>query len=529
MLSDKAIEFEAEILKVNNILENIASLGIDVSADIKLVEEIKKEINEEVKKTDTLYSSNVGTMKESSFEFIYLKGISKLQELEQNLKVHDVYFMGKGIAESLEMTLTNEFLSGELIASMADAIIVALDKINASDTRSFSSEEKIVNKLYELAYKICLIEIRLNKTSKVLNWAKRNNSVYFNNLVRDKIDAMDILSDKTQSILLNIYSNEGLDSNYLNEELIKSLARENVKVDANDLEDILKALKQILKEINDYNQEIINKGNKLNNSKDRFEVEQNSYRKSIFRGILSTFIITSVLVGGFKISTSLTKGLKAYEITTKIYSDSEFIKPTISTEFIYGQDDALNVVEYSPWVENSRYGYERTITKYDVTGMDFEEVLANYKNLDFYDLEIIGEKSVEYNKDPEGIDIDELIRVVERITKDETKVKNGYQNIAVVGLMIAVIALLALLEVLLYNCSDDYGIANSIENIFGDYSFKDDLKKEKELIKKLNAEIIDDERKRKVLEDKFIELYEMYQENIEDEKLIRAYKRLKNK
>lgn len=45
--NDKAIEYGAELLKTKTMLENISSLGIDVSADIMLVEEIISETKKE--------------------------------------------------------------------------------------------------------------------------------------------------------------------------------------------------------------------------------------------------------------------------------------------------------------------------------------------------------------------------------------------------------------------------------------------------------------------------------------------------
>lgn len=536
--NDKAIEYAGVLAKTYNMLENIESLGVDVSVLRKEVERIDTECKNDASKTSEVGLSTVGlAMQEQTYQSIYIKATIKLEEVQFELHRHEVYFMSKNLASSLQESLKAKKFNEEMVEKMANVVIVALRNINNSDTRPLDSERLIVESLYNVAFEIMKLEVRFFNKSKIVAWAKDNQVGYLhlNNLVRDYIDAISDKPKKLNELLCEIHAREGSDADYLNIDLLRLLVSADLKEEAKR---VSSELAKLQKEIKEYDKEIENAKSDAKGSERDLE-GQREKRKEKLKYIGKVFIYAAVIAAliptYFKVSPLMTRQ-EHYKTVIEQYSSNEEALPVdaVTEEYRKKADDSITIKKYEAWewtehvLDSDRF--ERTVTTYELEDLYLED-LQSYKTLDLEALKIKGETSTETKESLIPQDLyEDVIISIERIIQDEDDsitVENKAATIGVaLGLWAATVIALGLTFCWLYD-EFDMGLFEDLYWIKkGDYPSKKVLNEKLRILKEKLEKIEALKKSRTDLEDKFQEIYHLYAENITDENLKKTYQTL---
>lgn len=167
---DQALEYKSLLNKVDIMIDNVNKLGMDT----KKYKEVLKEIINEVESSTKVSKSKWGNNASMVLICDYALGIKKLRALELELSEYEVYFKAINSCEYLLMRIeeTKTTDSKEEVESYANEIIESLKAIKFSSTISYSDEKKIVEKIYDVAYKIIQLEIITLGYSQVYEYIK---------------------------------------------------------------------------------------------------------------------------------------------------------------------------------------------------------------------------------------------------------------------------------------------------------------------------------------------------------------------
>lgn len=541
--NDKAIEYGAELLKTKTMLENISSLGIDVSADIKLVEEIISETKKEASSISSAYSSGAQTFKESSYEIVYNKSISRLKEIQESLKVHDIYFMGKNMAESLRLTLSDPTLNESVVTNMAYAAIEMINRINKSDTRAFEEEQEIVNDLYAITYEILKLELNFKNESIILNECYNNPIMYeyLNNLVKKEINDAKNIPESLNKSVRRANSIDGLNPNYLTKEILIFLNMANKNFNISNIVNILKKMLDYLKNLNtkDYKYRSVLSEISYDANKCKDTLKEN--RKTIFKRLVYTIILTTILGRSYKTIGAWAEygGTdRAYMRETSIIYESgennliaqEYVSPPVDRYTIH--ENSTKLYEITPWEEYKTIlgdsKFSRVVTTYNLTDLNLSrEEINNYFIGDEIDLVKLGIKGESETEKKDSLTLEDLYtekyRYIKNVFYDKENIISEVDEEQIadetfwVSLIVTIIFcifivrnLWQIVNVLIEDNKEKKKLKNLSENA--------DIKEE--ILKKTKEEL---ER----LQNDFMNLYEQYKEEIKDAEVIQYGKILK--
>ncbi len=158
MINDKAIEYNSKVIKIERLIENLKSIGINTEKYDNELQIIKEDLLEEHSKS----TSN----KYFGIENDYISAMSRLNKLEAHLNEYMIYFK----VNSFVNYITNKVddLTGKELDSHIDKVINLLKELKQSNTLIYDKEKEIVEKLYKITYLLLLSEVK-NGNNKLLN------------------------------------------------------------------------------------------------------------------------------------------------------------------------------------------------------------------------------------------------------------------------------------------------------------------------------------------------------------------------
>ena len=448
--NDKAIEFNAEVLNSKKMIASLNSIGINTKIYEKELQRIIIDSEPHYSQKSLTDNTGVQIMAKATTELEYIKAISSLRNLQNEMRKYSIYFSASNYIDSVDI---DACFTEEQLTVIAENIIGLLKTINASDTKSYASEKRIVERLYHFAYLFIKIELRKQGTSKVLNWAKDDPCAtsFINSEVQKDLDS---LSDREKSNpqikkILASAKAQGLDFSYLNEVLILCIAIQNDDIVLNKVRE---ELLEIIKELKALEKSLEKESNKVNILDDQVaSLKQKLQKKSIVKDsikmVASLSIIAGIVFGSYQVARHIIKTPR-YMTTNDTYSISDNLQtPSISEyQSLIGEDDTPEtyIIEYSPWERESFLEeFTREITTYDVSNVEYEN-LEDYLQLDLYDLGILGESETETKESLTPSDLyNDEIREVERIYQDVLDVdyeptKISFRTIIIIYLIYAI-------------------------------------------------------------------------------------------
>ncbi len=391
-MTDKAIEFNSEYEKLERVLNALREANMDVSSERKEAVALKAQIDHDV----------LNMIDPVEIESMYDEGIKKLSKINDSLKKYEVYYTAYNSAGDIERKISDKEVNQTELKTYSSVTISLLKKINSSDTRSFQSEEKVVDKVYDVAYSIIKLELLTTGKSDVLAWV-RTDSVAAN-LIDTRIfeDIATVPTDSSvyaeiRNMLANINTdhdskkkdaiNSGLNYTALDEGLILFLALQ----DSQNIERIESSLFQTINELlesekEERNQEVRN--NEFQSGIADFTDKMRSNR--IYKQIALALGLVGLLIGIKQGSDAIAKNIGHNEFRTRLdyYSSEEGELPEYP-EYMKGikNNSKTTLKAYGPWTqEGVFYGdYERDVVTFDLSDIDLDN-LEDFSEIDFSSL-----------------------------------------------------------------------------------------------------------------------------------------------
>ena len=391
---DQALEYKSLLNKIHVMIDNVSKLGMDT----KKYDDALKAIINEVESTTKLSKSKWGNKAGMLLICDYASGIKKLKLLEIELRDYSVYFQVLNSGEYLLMQLNkiDGLEEKDKVKSYADEIIKSLKSIKFSNTLHYSDEKRIVERIYEIAYKIIKLEVITYGMSQIYEYIKCDDTdIYFiDKCIRKEIDDLDLNAKKNIRIKEKIYeiSRKGLEANYFDIELIKLLISNNCIV--NFKENVIKELNSLKENIN-YSEKsskfLLERKEKLIKkiAKIRNDIKYN--KKVIIARILFPIIYLGITIGAcFGIGkvgkNSCTK--QAYPKTITTYSDEYGKEVQEEYSFVKDKEQDKNYIRvYGDWYDKLFIKNNRDIYTYDVSKTNLDNIedylYLNYEGLPF--------------------------------------------------------------------------------------------------------------------------------------------------
>ena len=442
---DRAIEYNAMCTKIKNKIRALQKIKIDVSAEEKHFQEIMKRCNGQARSYKPSFASSSATQDTASIEAIYDRHISELNEIEEQLKRHDLYLDAYDQAVNLENRSREVALEDdEQKSNYSSTIIHLLEMINLSDTRPFHEEQVVVSKIYEVAYEIIKMEILQSGKSKTLMWF-RENEVASNSLVELVEKELEKVKSSGESGLLNDMLkeiNSYVRPNLFNEELILFLALQNgankERVEA-ALAHIVKGLMneesirdKIIKDIEDIRERLVE-------IKERLQKSHAYKRIGVMLGLVG--ILLGIKFGADKHISKI--GHMEYRTYPEYYTNVEGEPSPNFPEYMEGVEgfESVELTAYGPWRRRNIFfgDYQRSIATYNLTHLNIGD-LSDALELNFE--EIICDTQIETREelDPSELYTDAIIEIL-RLTQDESdnRFVPHEENQAVISIIVTVV------------------------------------------------------------------------------------------
>lgn len=416
MVTDTALEYNGKSLKLNKMINDLETLGFNLS-NLKIqIDDINNKV------------LNEANSKENSHEFevisIYTNGINELTKIEAIIDSnYSVYFKIYNYAlYILELDITKDNID-EVVNSLKKLI----DKFHNTSNIVYDKEKLIVETVYEAIYKVIKSEIIINGHSKIYDYTKMVDvdSYYLHNLVKNELDGINL--DKYSDIKRLIYkiNSVGFDSNYFEIELIKEIIFKDKKEELSLIAQ--KSIKNLANQINVIDSICLIKEEEIISSKNREqEIKKriSEARKDIAKKIVALSLASSIPIGSFlgfkKLFTSIIDPF--CDVTTKTYNsyydNTEIDKGAINlNEVPSDQNQRVVVKRYFPYVmSDNPY---REIETYNLPykeDYEFEDYISDISNGD-----VLPNKEIEEMNDNSTVYTTDYFEVIYRYVDFESK------------------------------------------------------------------------------------------------------------
>ena len=320
MINDKAIEYNSKVIKIERLIENLKSIGINTEKYDNELQIIKEDLLEEHSKS----TSN----KYFGIENDYISAISRLNKLEAHLNEYMIYFK----VNSFVNYITNKVddLTGKELDSHIDKVINLLKELKQSNTLIYDKEKEIVEKLYKITYLLLLSEVK-NGSKKLLNYVTKNevDLYYLDKILLSEIESINNKNDLRKiKDKISLINSDGVEVHYVTKEILTDIVY--AKYGENLREKVSEELNKINNELKDNQKRINEKEEKRNDLKSLLEKKKSELKeikKNIAKKVGGLAINLSILGAIFGIYPSVTGKIHDLKTYTEVYDlDGELIK-----------------------------------------------------------------------------------------------------------------------------------------------------------------------------------------------------------
>ena len=398
-MHDMGMKYNSCKISIENLISKIEKLNFDVKYYQNRVDFVEHELQGKIKdcmfNNDSLFNVDI-------FNQIYGDGIKELNKLSNKLiEKYDDYYKMVNLNEYID-----HFVHGDNfddINTYVNEGITLLNCMENSSTLIYESEKSIIESVYNTIYKLLLLEAYYSNRSMLLDRVKASSmsSSYINSMLEEKI--MEIKDKKVKSNIHKLNSKNGLETNYLDKDTLKLIAKKNNLSKVNTDNDVSDSINYISNQVDI----VKSKYNKI------LDIEE---LKDIKRGVTGGALVFGAVLSAIAAVDALVIGCAEHD-ETKVYSietnvDDENDVNIIDRKYVDLTDYELEdyVVEYSPWKSQDGKNF-RDVYKYDYATNSSEQCEKLYlENPDTYEKEIElseklgevvmpGKNYLEYNMD----------------------------------------------------------------------------------------------------------------------------------
>lgn len=268
MVNDKALEFNSKVIKIERLIDNLKSIGIDTNKYENQVKDIKSE----------LIKLDVTSNKYFGIENDYITAISKLNKLEAHLNEYMVYF--KAYSFTMHVNEDIENIEENKLSFYIEELIKLLKGIKASGTLIYDKEKEIIESLYKVAYYLLLEENEHLTEHKLFNYVSGSEvDLYY----LDRILLNDIQSISNKEALkkingeIHLINLKGSEAHYITEDILRKVIYAKYGDDLRDK--TTEELNKIANEIKDNLTQIKHKTKNIENEMSRIEIIKESIKE----------------------------------------------------------------------------------------------------------------------------------------------------------------------------------------------------------------------------------------------------------
>lgn len=531
MVNDKAMEYNAKVIKIERTIEILESIGLDTKDYKVVLNTIESTLNEEHKTK----------LKDKYFgiELDYTSAISKLNYLESELNEYEIYFKAHSFCNHVTDVLKN--INKNNITEYIDKVIELLTEMKLSNTLVYTKEKQVLEGLYTVTYYLLLYEKMLLNTTKLYDYVRQNeiDLCYLDKLLINDIKPLN--NDKLNSII-NLYNSNGINTHYIEEEILSEIL--SIKYNYNVTNEITKKLDVIKKEI-------LNNIKQINKKeKDRFDIEYNfenldkniKYGKKDVKASVLSLIAGIALLGGPTFG--IIKLFPPYDDkipTTKTIYIEDGSSETIDDGYawkssIFNDDKNARLKKYYPYEKTKLGNFQR---KVEYKNLKIDSTKDIEDNLSIVDISDMVDSTCIQTKDSLNID-DFYTEPYMQIEVTNYDYDNSVKDIRKSFLILEIIAITLFYTIITsISNSINYGDGNhlylmrKIKNLIRNIEYlkeKLDDKKERKLdIIKINAEIMSLLANNETLLNEYKKIYNKNYYNFENISKITEPKELENK
>lgn len=529
--SDKSIEYNVILTKVERMITDLAGVGVDTSEFSNEVKKIVAECNNSLGHQDITIGP-VQSLIETSKEYAYQKAITGLQKIKSEIVTYSIYFEASEFCRELEEALNrNKALNSAEIDEYANRLVQMIRSINSSDTRDYQKQEKIVTKIYGLAYELLKCELRTSSTSIIFDEAMANPIVnsYIHREIEEELERLD--SKNWENQLAKDYAtkirSKSLDYTYVDIELLNLIS--NIReLGRCSHASLLNKIQELEKDIK-YNQTNV----------DFYQNSIKTAKKPIFgprffATLISLFVAGAVFMSGASQLISKYAVKKIFPTKKDIYTTDTQQTPNVEPY----QEEQLEVgettyiIEYGPWDKGFlQSSYHRDVTTYNVSEIELE-TLPEYLELDLEELGYKGttEDETKETLQPEDLyeePIYEVIKYIQDLDSAET-IRDEFDFYFLH--IVALFAEVALVAILLNAGKRKFPTFDKILDYDRWMKFRKNKKEEavkyEEELKKYTTKLLELCAEHKEAAKTFIEMYDKYLKYLSKPELKEEYIRL---
>lgn len=416
---DKAILYQRTLLKVDNAIARLKSIGLNVEPFMEAKNQIIKENSNLVSKSYDYANPNLSLGQTAFLEQDYTNSCKKLEKLYKELLKYEIYAMASSLIDVVKNFINTENKTIEGFNECREQIFTIIKNLNNSNTLDYNVEGPIVENIYHVVYLFIKEEIKYFGISETLKNMDLVNNEFMDREVLKDIESIDLKNPKNIAIKMekDKIDAKGFNKSYVSQTLINAIVNsgENILEKAKILKDLDSKLISVQKTLDDLDKEI----------REYKKVSKLDYRdllKAIGMTLLNTSLLVGIIVGSIFGSKKLATN-KKYLTKTTIYNPEEDNPYTITEEYEDDSENSLELVEYAPW-KNSLLGVKRNVTTYDLS--DLEKLSYDeYLNLDLDKLKIDGET---VREDKDNLTLSDLYENTIRLIREVEVNKEDYME-----------------------------------------------------------------------------------------------------
>ncbi len=378
---DHGIMYEGTKKEIKATIARLKELGLNTKSIEDKVNAIDATVKKEVQSAYTSFSGAVAyDYLPDSVLNIYKKYEAVLDSENGKLK-KDWALYYKIHCECKEIDKLLETADESSIELLVNRVLNVLCDIKKSSNINYDTEERMVNRVYDLVYRAMQMELIYSNGSKLLQRINTDPTdvSYIAELCENDLKNVEdnelqrLYSElKTKRMMNHNYNSSVLDKRllvllalYKNPDITSANTQKFID-EAEEIERIRERQVDALANKNAASAKIANTQKK----KEQINYESKRQRIAAF---IQALIVSLGISGGVLIDYAISTA-PAYETTTTIY-DSTTDTTSYSVDYQTGKDEDLIIVEYTPWEEPGvfREGYKRTDYVYRVDESEFDQ------------------------------------------------------------------------------------------------------------------------------------------------------------
>lgn len=394
IVQDGNNKYASLLIKTKDIISKTKKLGIDTTNIEERISNIEKEVDKEISKIITQTNN---PLKEGALNNTYLDGINKLKKIQAYLlSEFDEY--SKIYTKYQYMTTNFDNLDINNIDTYLKETRLILSDLKNLSNMDHKMKKTLTENIYLLVYQVIKKEYQIAGKSTLLPLLTDIDIPYIEKCLLEEINELSPDSNQEIFNLIQKIEMEGLNPNYLKEDIFKLLIynTENLEIEHNP------ELKNKIIEV----QEDIQYYNELTDmAKAKLYETQNNIKKIQLSLVRYCSYLVIATIAGFFVSKNASKEKNYYTIEETYQLGEE---PIISDPYYEpSSEDKITITKYYPYEklgswdivsrdeEGKKFKFFREVKVYDVSEIEFAN-FEDYLTLNLEELGIENDESEEY-------------------------------------------------------------------------------------------------------------------------------------